>query len=67
MENTADCDFSLEGCYLHYTRPNSQNNQVVYHLPLTGTIKAGGTYLVVGRKYAENTDSNVYIKVDSFD
>lgn len=67
LENTADCDFSLEGCYLHYTRPNSQNNQAVYHLPLTGTIKAGGTYLVVGKKYAENTDSNVYIKVDSFD
>ena len=67
LENTADCDFPLEGCYLHYTRPNASNEQVVYHLPLTGTIKAGGTYLIVGKKYAENSDSNVYIKVDSFD
>lgn len=67
LENTADCDFSLEGCYLHFTRPNTINKQVVYHLPLTGTIKAGGTYLIVGKKYAENSDANVYIKVDSFD
>ena len=67
LENTADCDFSLEGCYLHFTRPNSINEQVVYHLPLTGTIKAGGTYLIVGKKYAEITDANVYIKVESFD
>ena len=26
LENTADCDFSLEGCYLHYTRPDKDNN-----------------------------------------
>lgn len=67
LENTADCDFCLQGCYLHYTRPDETNNQVVYHLPLTGTIKAGGTYLIVGKKYAETSDQNVYIKVEDFD
>lgn len=67
LENTADCDFSLEGCYLHFTCPNETNTQIVYHLPLTGTIKAGGTYLIVGKQYAQNTDSNVYIKVNTFD
>jgi hypothetical protein len=25
LENTADCDFPLEGCYLTYTRPNSND------------------------------------------
>jgi len=24
LENTADCDFNLEGCYLHYTCPNDK-------------------------------------------
>lgn len=67
LENTADCDFSLEGCYLHYTRPDEKGNQVVYHLPLTGTLKAGSTYLIVGKQYAKNTDQNVYIKIDSYD
>ena len=67
LENTADCDFSLEGCYLHFTCPNETNTQIVYHLPLTGTLKAGGTYLIVGKQYAQNSDSNVYIKVNSFD
>jgi hypothetical protein len=70
LENTADCDFALEGCYLHLTKPGLENGsfkQTVYHLPLTGTIKAGSTYLIVGKKYAENSDSNVYLKIDSFD
>ena len=67
LENTADCDFSLEGCYLHFTCPNETNTQIVYHLPLTGTLKAGGTYLIVGKQYAQNSDSNTYIKVNSFD
>ena len=65
LENTSDSDFYLDGCYLHYTCPNSINEQIVYHLPLTGCLKAGSTYLVVGKKYAN--DANVYIHVDSFD
>lgn len=67
LENTADCDFNLEGCYLHYTCPNSINEQVVYHLPLHGTLPAGGTYLVVGKEYANISDSSAQIKVTSFD
>ena len=62
LENTSDSDFYLEGCYLHFTCPDSTNQQIVYHLPLTGCLRAGSTYLVVGKKYAE--DANVYIHVD---
>lgn len=67
LENTADCDFNLQGCYLHYTCPNQINEQVVYHLPLTGTIPAGGTYLIVGKEYANVKDSSVQIKVGEYD
>lgn len=67
LENTADCDFYLDGCYLHYTRPNSIGTQVVYHLPLTGTLKAGSTYVIVGKEYAEVDDSNVVVPVTSYD
>lgn len=67
LENTADVDFCLQGCYLHWTGPNKDGKQTVYHLPLTGTIKAGSTYLIVGKRYTEATDANVYVKVDSYD
>ena len=67
LENTADKDVQLQGCYLHITRPNADNQQVVYHLPLTGVLKAGSTYLVVGKEYAPIDDANVFIKVKSFD
>lgn len=66
LENTSDSDFCLNGCYLHYTRP-TKGVQTVYHLPLTGTIKAGSTYVIAGKRYAYDTDENSYIKVDSFD
>lgn len=67
LENTSDSDFQLQGCYLHITCPNTDNQQVVYHLPLTGVIKAGSTYLVVGKEYAPIDDANIFIKVTSFD
>ena len=67
LENTADCDFNLQGCYLHFTCPNNLNEQVVYHLPLTGTIKAGSTYLIVGKKYSNIEDSSTQIKITSYD
>lgn len=67
LENTSDKDVQLQGCYLHITRPNADNQQVVYHLPLTGVLKAGSTYLVVGKEYAPIDDANVFIKVKSFD
>ena len=67
LENTSDVDIPLKGCYLHFTRPNEQGLQVIYHLELTGIIPAGGTYLVRGAQHAELTDPNVYLKVDTFD
>ena len=67
LENTSDKNVQLQGCYLHVTRPNADNQQVVYHLPLTGVLKAGSTYLVVGKEYAPIDDANVFIKVKSFD
>jgi hypothetical protein len=51
---------------LHYTRP-TDDKQTVYHLPLTGTIKAGGTYVIAGDYYGSKKDENAYIKVDSYD
>lgn len=66
LENTSDSDFCLDGCYLHYTRPVN-GVQTVYHLPLNGTIKAGSTYVIAGKRYAYDTDENSYIKVDSYD
>ena len=67
LENTSDKDFQLQGCYLHVTQPSTDSQQVVYHLPLTGVLKAGSTYLVVGKEYAPIDDANVVIKVSSFD
>lgn len=67
LENTADCDFALTGCYLHYTTQNENGDQIVYSLPLTGTLKAGGTYLIVGKYYSDINDKNTFIKVTSFD
>ena len=66
LENTSDSDFCLQGCYLHYTRPKD-DMQTVYHLPLTGTIKAGSTYIIAGAYYGNKKDENAYIKVDSYD
>ena len=67
LENTSNKDFQLTGCYLHFTKPNEDKQQVVYHLPLTGVLKAGSTYLIVGKEYAQLEDRNVVIKVIDFD
>ena len=66
LENTSNKDYPLVGCYLHWTGVIN-NNRVTYHLPLTGTIKAGSTYLIRGRQHAEFEDSNVFIKVKTYD
>lgn len=67
LENTSDKDFPLSGCYLHFARNNSNGVPVVSHLALTGTIPAGGTYLIRGAKKAEFDDPNTFIKVETFD
>jgi hypothetical protein len=56
----------LTGCYLHYLKGTSENN-TIKHLALTGTIPAGGTYLIRGAKKAEFDDPNTFIKVTTFD
>ena len=67
LENTSDVDFSLDGFYLHYTRPDNTGIQQTYHLPLTGIIPAGGTYLIRGKEHASINDPNVFLKVKTFD
>jgi hypothetical protein len=68
LENTADVDFALSGCYLHFTRPGKSDGiQTVYHIALTGIIPAGGTYLVRGAQHSPTTDPNVYLKVETYD
>lgn len=67
LENTSNKDYPLVGCYLHWTGVINEGNRVVYHLPLTGTIKAGSTYLIRGKQHAEFEDSNVFIKVKTYD
>ena len=66
LENTSDSDIPLTGCYLHYLKGTSENN-TIKHLALTGTIPAGGTYLIRGAKKAEFDDPNTFIKVTTFD
>lgn len=66
LENTSNEDIALEGCYLHYTWPG-ENKQEISHLALTGIIPAGGTYLIRGARFAEDEDINAFIKVKSFD
>lgn len=72
LENTSDKDICLQGCYLNVTKPirvieKSSNSPAVvqanFNLPLTGTIPAGGTYLIRGKKY---TDQG-YINVSTYD
>ena len=71
LENTSNQDFPLDGCYLHFYRPIVNSNyEVEYkisHLALKGYIPANSTYLIRGKKYRDNDDSNVFIKVNTYD
>ena len=68
LENTSNKDFPLDGCYLHFARPISNNGEMkVSHLALKGKIPANGTYLIRGKQYRDYNDPNVYIKVNTFD
>lgn len=70
LENTSDKDFPLQGCYLHYLHPNAINidNSEVEHLALSGTIPAGGTFLIRGKEYSDPMKNlNTFINVDDFD
>lgn len=61
LENTSDQDINLKGCDLCIATDK------VYQLHLTGTIKAGGTYLIRGKQYASFQDVNTIIKVTDYD
>jgi hypothetical protein len=49
LENTSNQDIALNGCYLHVAIPNNNNVKEIKTLALTGTIPAGGTFLIRGK------------------
>ena len=70
LANSSNKDFNLEGCYLHYAKSNDNLDDsgiTYYHLALKGYVPAGGTYLIRCAKYAEPTEKNTFINVDSYD
>lgn len=60
LENTSDENFPLDGCVLYY-----YNIDTLSSLELSGTIPAGGTYLIRGTKYTDYEEA--YIKVKTYD
>ena len=67
LSNTSTIDFQLDGCYLHYFSLSDTGVSTYYNLPLKGVIPAGNTFVIRGKKYADYKNSNVFIKVNSFD
>lgn len=74
LENTSDKDFPLDGCYLYFLRPEdpstyeSTKKLKESHISLSGWLRAGSTFLIRGKQYADKaTDANVYISVDDYD
>lgn len=70
LENTSDVDFELDGVYLYHFRTVLKDGDYVKevnYLKLEGSIPAGGTYLIRGKKYTDFNDANAFIKVETFD
>lgn len=76
IENSSDIDFDLNGSYLHFAELNCKSDGTLNgsqdviqncHLKLSGIIKAGSTYLVRCKRYANDSDANAFIKVKTFD
>lgn len=68
LENTSESDIPLEGCYLHFLRPNSIGGFETLHLPLKGILRSGSTYLIRCKKYTDfDLDVNAVINVESYD
>ena len=70
LENTSDKDFQLDGCYLHYFYQISNDDTTihVHHLPLSGKIPKGSTYLIRGKQYSDpKTCKNTFINVETYD
>lgn len=62
--NLGRTDLNLKGLYLHYTERGS-NNWV--SLPLIGTLKSQGTFLIRGSQCSVRDVNTTYIKVDNYD
>lgn len=75
LENSAQNDYYLDDCYLHFAAPIEGINeagdkiytQATYHVALRGKIPAGGTYLIRGFKYADENLPSTFINVNTFD
>ena len=70
LENTSDKDFNLDGFYLYWIETGALanvSNKNAERLALKGTLKAGGTFLIRGKQYAEFDDANCFIKVKTYD
>lgn len=57
-------DLNLKGLYLHYTERLSGNWVT---LPLKGTLKAGGTFLIRGAQASVRDVNTTILKVDTYD
>lgn len=67
LTNTSKYDFQLDGCYIHFFSLSDQSKEIYYKLALKGVIPAGNTFLIRGKKYTDYKNSNVFIKVNSYD
>ena len=62
--NLSNVDVNLKGLYLHYTERNSN---MWVSLPLYGTIKSKGTFLIRGAQCSVVDINTTYIKVSTYD
>jgi hypothetical protein len=53
--------------YLHFAQKGENNKIVVKHLPLTGMLYAGSTYLIRGKQYADHNSENCYLIINTYD
>lgn len=68
ISNVSLTDIPLDGCYLHYLHPEAEGGYKTEHLALKGVLKAGSTYLVRCKKYADaELNADVMINVDTYD
>ena len=64
--NLADAKISLQ--YIDRSKYNSTTDKLMWEiLPLTGSIKAGGTYLIRGAECAPRDCNTTRIKIDTYD
>ena len=64
--NLAEAKISLQ--YIDRTRYNSASDKLTWEiLPLTGTIKAGGTYLIRGAECAPLNCNTTRLKIETYD